>query len=234
MGFPRLGSRAKQTSDLLRDRRMSTYRRDVMRALLLVAIALIALPGVPAGTAAPPFTPAQLSPREPRAGDFLIASRKLADANFAETVVLLLAAGPDGAQGVVVNRRTLVRVATVLPDLEAMVSRPDPLYWGGPVAPESAVLLARLDQPLPNGMPLIDGVWVVRTREGIEQLLAQGIPSASMRLFSGYAGWTSGQLEWELSKGSWFLRRADADRIFADDTDALWKALSLLASAPVA
>jgi putative AlgH/UPF0301 family transcriptional regulator len=55
-----------------------------------------------------------------------------------------------------------------------------------------------------------------------------------LRLYSGYAGWTSGQLEWEISAGSWHLHRADAGRIFAEDTKQLWKTLSLLASAPIA
>jgi putative transcriptional regulator len=176
---------------------------------------------------------AQLRSREPQVGDFLIASRRLDDANFAEAVVLLLATGPNGAQGIVVNRRTLVRVATALPDLEAMADRPDTLYWGGPVEPTKAVLLTHGAEAPPTGTPLIEGVWIVRTREGIEQLLGRGALPSEMRLYSGYAGWSPGQLEWEIETGSWYLRRGEAERIFADDTDALWKALSLLASAPV-
>jgi len=177
--------------------------------------------------------PAQLRSREPRVGDFLIATRRLDDAGFAETVVLLLATGLDGAQGIVINRRTLVRVATALPDLEAMANRPDTLYWGGPVEPNKAVLLTRSAEAPPTGTPLVDEVWMVRKREGIEQLLIRGAPRVEMRLYGGYAGWSPGQLEWEIETGSWYLRRGEADRIFADDTDALWKALSLLASAPV-
>src|SRR5688572_13997846 len=165
--------------------------------------------------------PAQIRSREPQVGDFLIASRRLDDAGFAETVVLLLATGPDGAQGIVVNRRTLVRVATALPDLEAMAKRPDPLYWGGPVEPAKAVLLMRGAEAPPTGTLLVDGVWIVRKREGIEQLLARGAPQSELRLYSGYAGWLPGQLEWEIETGNWYLRRGEADRIFADDTDAL-------------
>ena len=195
-----------------------------MRALLL-ALAIT--------TAAQPLA-VELQTRAPEAGDFLIASRRLDDPNFAETVVLLLHAGPDGAQGVVVNRRTPIRVATALPGIEALASRQDTLYWGGPVDLEAGVLLARLGEAPPQGTQVVDGVWVVRTREGIEELLARGLPESSMRLFSGYAGWTSGQLEWELSTGSWYLRHADADQIFTDDVDAMWKKLSVLASAPIA
>ena len=179
--------------------------------------------------------PAQLEPRVPRPGDFLIANRRLDDANFAETVILLLhAGGPDGAQGVVVNRRTPVRVAAAMPGIAALANRSDTLYWGGPVEPQSAVLLARIDQPPASGVEIVEGVWVVRTREGIDAALRGEPPAAAVRFFSGYAGWTSGQLEWELSTGNWYLRRADADDLFTADVDALWKRLSLIASAPIA
>jgi putative transcriptional regulator len=181
-------------------------------------------------------TPQRLAgqPPGPEPGDLLIASRRLGDANFAQAVVLLLHVGPDGAQGIVINRRTLVRVATVLPQIESFSKRLDTLYWGGPVEPRSAILLARGAERPSGAERLVDGVWVVRTREGIEELLGRGAPESSLRLFSGYAGWAPGQLERELSAGDWQVRRGDAERIFTADPDGLWKTLSQLASAQVA
>jgi putative transcriptional regulator len=176
---------------------------------------------------------AQLRDRLPTPGDLLIASRRLDDAIFGETVVLLLAYGPDGAQGIVINRRTLVRISTALPNLEALADRPDTLYWGGPVEPDKAVMLTRGDAPPPTGQPLLGDVWVVRKRDAIESLLTRGSSDATMRLYGGYAGWSPGQLESEIATGAWYLRPADADRLFAEDTDGLWKTLSTLASAPV-
>ena len=180
--------------------------------------------------------PAQLEPRTPQPGDFLIANQRLDDANFAETVILLLhAGGPDGAQGIVVNRRTPVRVAAALPGVAAFADRPDTLYWGGPVRGGERRCSSRGSTNLrPRAMPIVDGVLVVRTREGIDAALGGGATGGAVRVFSGYAGWTTGQLEWELSTGSWYLRRADADDIFAADVDGLWKRLSLIASAPIA
>lgn len=207
--------------------------RRILLVLALVAAALTA--SLSRAPVSGEIRPAQLEPRIPRPGDFLIASRRLDDANFAETVVLLLhAGGPDGAQGIVINRRTPVRVAAALPGITAFANRPDTLYWGGPVEARSAVLLLRADQPPPSSVQIVDGVWVVRTREGIEAALGAGEAAAAVRVFSGYAGWTTGQLERELSTGSWYLRRADADEIFAADVDGLWKRLSLIASAPIA
>jgi putative transcriptional regulator len=178
--------------------------------------------------------PRSLHPREPQAGDFLIATRRLDDANFPQTVVLLLHHGVDGAQGVVLNRRTPVRVAAALPALQAFADRPDTLYWGGPMEPQAATLLVRLADAPPQAVPVVDGVWAVRTKETMDELLRRSPPPTSLRVFSGYAGWAGGQLEWEIDHGSWHLRRADEAGIFSDDVERLWETLQKLASAPIA
>jgi putative transcriptional regulator len=136
--------------------------------------------------------------------------------------------------GIIVNRRTLVRIATALPGVEALADRPDTLFWGGPVEPTAAVLLVRGADAPPDATPVVDGVWMIRGRESIEALLRGGAGDSTLRLYAGYAGWASGQLEWELDTRSWHLLRADADRVFSDDTEGLWKMLEQLASAPVA
>jgi putative transcriptional regulator len=127
-----------------------------------------------------------------------------------------------------------VRVAAALPALEAFANRPDTLYWGGPMEPQSAILLVRLADAPPQGVPIVDGVWAVRTREAMDELLRRNPLPTSLRVFRGYAGWTSGQLEWEISTGIWHLRRGDGARIFGDDVERLWETLQKLASAPIA
>jgi putative transcriptional regulator len=174
-------------------------------------------------------------PPGPEPGDLLIAARDLEDPNFARTVVLLLAVGPDGAAGVVLNRRTPVRVAAVLPKIDAMAKRADTLLWGGPVEPTSALVLARLSEPPAKGTtPVVDDVYAVRTPDGIQRLLERGLPETSLRVFSGYAGWTAGQLEAETAVGSWHRMRADAERIFTGDVEGLWEKLVRIARLPLA
>jgi putative transcriptional regulator len=207
--------------------------KRVRRPILVVVGSGLAGLALTVALGAQPDLP-RLHPREPRAGDLLIASRRLEDGNFAETVVLLLHHGVDGAQGVILNRRTPIRVATALPAVEAFASSPDTLYWGGPVDPKAAILLVRPAEPPPEGVPIVDGVWAVRTREAMDELLRRSPLPPALRVFSGYAGWTGGQLEWEIANGSWHLRRGDADRIFQDDVERLWETLQKLASAPIA
>ena len=68
------------------------------------------------------------------AGRFLIAGEHLRDPNFAQTVVLLLNYGERGARGVIINRRSDVKLAAVFPRISGLNQRPDTVYLGGPVS----------------------------------------------------------------------------------------------------
>jgi putative transcriptional regulator len=72
---------------------------------------------------------------------FLVASRQLRDPNFKETVVLLIDYGRDGAMGLVINRPSEIKLATVFPDIKELKERTDTIYVGGPVAVNQMLLL---------------------------------------------------------------------------------------------
>jgi len=80
-------------------------------------------------------------------GQLLISSGCLFDPNFRHTVVLVGEHTADGALGVVLNRALDSTVHESLPALAALVPAGEPLYQGGPVQPESPVLLAELARP---------------------------------------------------------------------------------------
>jgi putative transcriptional regulator len=50
------------------------------------------------------------------------------------------------------------------------------------------------------------------------------VPRVSgMRIFAGYAGWAAGQLEAEVSEGSWYVVDGEARDAFVDDPASLWR-----------
>ena len=79
-------------------------------------------------------------------GKFLVASRRLGDPNFSETVVLLIEYGPEGAVGLVINRPSNVKLSTVFPDVKELKQRKDTIYVGGPVAVNQMLMLIRSAQ----------------------------------------------------------------------------------------
>jgi putative transcriptional regulator len=160
-------------------------------------------------------------------GQLLVATPLLADPNFRRTVVLVVEHEPgEGTLGVVLNRPTHVPVGRVLEAWQEVVTGPAVLFRGGPVAPDSAVALALVaghDEPL--GWRPLDG-GPVTARIGLvdldtpPELLAPEI--ASFRVFAGYAGWGSGQLQAEIDEGAWYVLAAEPGDAFAAQPERLW------------
>jgi putative transcriptional regulator len=52
------------------------------------------------------------------------------------------------------------------------------------------------------------------------ELLEQAL--SSLRIFAGYAGWSTGQLEAEIEEGSWIVVPAEPEDPFLADPGRLW------------
>jgi putative transcriptional regulator len=121
-------------------------------------------------------------------GVLLVASKRLNDPGFAETVILLLEYSKDGALGVVLNRPTTVGLATVLPEIKALKKRKEVVSLGGPVGREQVLLLAYSSQPPQDSQQIFGKCYIVQP-EGAAALIDTGNPALKLRAFAGYAGW---------------------------------------------
>jgi putative transcriptional regulator len=146
-------------------------------------------------------------------GQLLVAAPILSDPNFHRTVVLIAEHGDEGAMGLVLNRPTDTPVGAALPELAPLAGDDDPVYLGGPVALESVLAVAELDDP-DNASDLLFGT--------VGFVQEPDVPVLRGRVFVGYAGWSAGQLEEELAEESWLVLPAEADDLFSADPDGLW------------
>lgn len=155
-------------------------------------------------------------------GHVLVATPALRDPNFERTVVLLVAHEAGGALGVVLNRATEVPVADVLGGWGRLASEPAVVFEGGPVQPEAAICLARVRPTTGElrGFNRIDGT--IGTVDLSEDPDLIGDDMVEARVFAGYAGWSPGQLEDEISTGSWLTFQALPSDPFTDRPDDLW------------
>jgi putative transcriptional regulator len=163
----------------------------------------------------------------------LVASPRLMDPHFARRTVLVLDHGDHGALGVVLDNPGGVAVEELLPQWHPLATPPAELFTGGPVARNAVIGLARLatgsgdDDPtatVPDGWTLlIDDVRPVGTIDLGAGPAPVADPIVGLRLFSGYAGWGSGQLEHEIEEGSWFVVPAEAHDPISADPEGLWR-----------
>jgi putative transcriptional regulator len=151
-------------------------------------------------------------------GRLLISSGGLYDPNFRHTVVLVGEHNADGALGVVLNRALEVSVEDIFPPLADLVPPEDPLYQGGPVQPEGAVLIAEFERPDLADL-LVFGSVGFNTGE-VSLDIKPHLRRA--RVFVGYSGWGPGQLEAEMEADSWIVDAAREDDVFTDNPELLW------------
>lgn len=155
-------------------------------------------------------------------GQLLIAGSNLWDPNFRRAIVLVGQHDEDGAVGVVLNRPLDVTVHEAVPPLAELVTSREPLFIGGPVQPEAAVVVADFEDPSRAEVVAFDTVGFLPPEVDRDTLG----PIRRARVFAGYTGWGPGQLEVELERdGSWIVAPATVADVFDPEPGMLWDAV---------
>ena len=124
----------------------------------------------------------------------------------------------DGAAGLVLNRPTESEVSEIVPALESLVDDGEPIFMGGPVQPNGVLVLGEFLDPEDAAVPLFGSLGFPSLDEPDEVVPL----TTRRRIFAGYAGWGSGQLEDELAREDWILEEAQPDDAFTEAPQELW------------
>jgi putative transcriptional regulator len=157
-------------------------------------------------------------------GTLLVAGPALLDPNFRRTVVYVIEHRGEGTLGVVLNRPSNVPVREVLPGWAQHAAQPGSMFIGGPVEGKTALCLAALRPGLrPDSVAGLVGVRGPVALVDLDldpEVLAGRV--RGLRVFAGYAGWSSGQLAGELARGDWIIAPALPDDVLSADATDLW------------
>lgn len=153
---------------------------------------------------------------------FLIAMPAMTDPNFARTLTFICEHNADGAIGIVVNRPMDMslaglfdRVGIPLEDEQAEARFAGlPVYFGGPVQTDRGFVLHRPAGHWQSSLDVSESVALTSSRDILLAMGSTGEPGEVL-VSLGYAGWTAGQLEWELSQNAWLTVEADLGIIFS-------------------
>ena len=174
---------------------------------------------------APALSAQSVRTEEIAQGKFLVAHRKLADPNFAESVVLIIHYDSKGAMGLIVNRKTRITLARIFEDVKGAAEQSDPLFFGGPVEPRGVFALVRSDTKPRAATHVFNDVYLITSKTDLDKSVAAGPDPKRFRAIMGYSGWGAGQLEAEMATGAWYVFPGSATTIFDPSPTSLWQRL---------
>lgn len=161
-------------------------------------------------------------------GKLLIAMPDMGDPRFEKSVILVCSHSPEGAMGLIVNKRAdEVGFAELLKQLDVETTgevKDTPVHFGGPVETGRGFVLHSDDFSGDTSSMSVPGGYRVTATLGILEALASGDGPTRSIMALGYAGWGPGQLEGELQDNGWLTSDADSEIVFSRDNDAKWNA----------
>jgi putative transcriptional regulator len=173
---------------------------------------------------------------ELRSGALLVATPDLVGPAFERTVIYLVSHSDGGSLGVVLNRPSETPVHNVLPQWTSLAARSQVIFVGGPMRPDAAmcvgVALAGHGVGEISGVAPIAGPVCLVDVDADPADLAPAL--RGIRLFGGHAGWSPGQLEGEVKRGSWFVVPGLPDDVLAPPRVDLWFQVMRRQSFPLA
>jgi len=152
------------------------------------------------------------------ANQLLIAMPGMLDDQFAGTVVYVCEHNPQGAMGLVVNRPTNLELKDLFDridlKLEIAPLEKQPVYLGGPVQTERGfVLHPQADDIRYSSSLTVPGGLAMTTSKDVLEAVSTGQGPEQFLMTLGYAGWSAGQLEDEISKNGWLNVSTNLDDI---------------------
>src|ERR1051325_7951170 len=163
---------------------------------------------------------------------FLIAMPSMADPYFAKTLTYICEHNDQGALGLVVNRPIDMTLQALFERLSLSLSdivlSEAPIFFGGPVQTDRGFVL---HEPIGNWQSTLAVRQAIglTTSKDILEAGGRGEGPKRMLVTLGYAGWSPGQLEQELSQNAWLTVEAkDAILFDIPAEERLPKAMELL------
>ena len=160
---------------------------------------------------------------------FLIATEKMKDNRFSETVIVMFESDKNGAWGLVINKRlgTMPIALLIDPSLNSSEEREElfkiniPVFWGGPVDIKEIFIMHSTEYQSETTKNY-GNISISKDYNILFDIAENKGPEKSLVIF-GYSGWGSGQLEGEMERDHWILSDIDLNITFDQESNTKWK-----------
>lgn len=158
-------------------------------------------------------------------GQLLIASPHMEDPRFKQSVILMCQHDDNAAMGVVINRRSSqINLSRLCKTLEMGTPRfcgDQPVFIGGPVENGRGFVLHSQDHMRPESVEVTHEIGLTSSVKFLRDI-TDGTGPAQSIVSLGYAGWSAGQLETEITENAWLQLPSTSDLVFDPHVDSIW------------
>ncbi len=148
---------------------------------------------------------------------FLIAMPNMADPYFAKSLTYICEHNDQGALGLVVNRPIDMTLQALFErlsmDLRDTAVAGAPIYFGGPVQTDRGFVLHMPAGNWQTTLRVGEAIGLTTSKDILEAV-GRGEGPARLLVTLGYAGWSPGQLEHEITQNAWLTVEASDDILF--------------------
>ncbi len=157
---------------------------------------------------------------------FLIAMPSIKDPVFAGSITYICEHTPEGALGLIINQPMDFSIGDIFRQMEIgehSLFAPDMVLSGGPVQMDRGFVLHPRGKRWECTLEVSEDISLTASKDILEDLANNNGPEHAI-VALGYAGWSAGQLEEEISNNSWLTIPAESRILFNTPCEMRWKA----------
>ena len=159
---------------------------------------------------------------------FLVATKKMTDPRFKNTVIIMLENDEKGAWGIVINKPlTSIPLGSLIYKSRDATNKQKelynvkiPVYWGGPVN-ESKILILHSQEYKNETTINFQNISISSDYNILFEIANNKGPKKNL-VIVGFSSWGEGQLEGEMEKEGWNLSEINLNLIFEMDNAEKW------------
>jgi len=150
---------------------------------------------------------------------FLIAMPSMGDSVFAKSLTYICEHNEQGALGIIVNRPTNLTMGELFEQINIPLNQPEmknlPVHFGGPVQTDRGFVLHDPVGNWQSTLSIHEKIGLTTSKDILQAVgEGQGQEPHHLLVSLGYAGWSQGQLEHELSQNAWLSVAASEHILF--------------------
>ena len=159
---------------------------------------------------------------------FLVATKRMTDPRFKNTVIIILENDEKGAWGIVINKPlTSIPLGTLIYKSRESTNKQKelynvkiPVYWGGPVN-ENNILILHSDEYKNETTINYKNISISSDYNILFEIADNKGPKKNL-VIVGISSWGDGQLEGEMEREGWTLSEINLNLIFEMDNTVKW------------